>query len=32
MKKDYKPETLFIAAGILDRFLYMVGAQNFPKA
>ena len=32
MKKDYKPETLFIAAGILDRYLYMVGAQNFPKA
>jgi hypothetical protein len=31
MKKDYKPETLFIAAGILDRYLYMIGAQNFPK-
>ena len=26
MKKDYKPETLFIAAGILDRYLYMIGA------
>jgi hypothetical protein len=32
MKKDYKPETLFIAAGILDRYLYMIGAHNFPKA
>jgi hypothetical protein len=26
MKKDYKPETLFVAAGILDRYLYMIGA------
>ena len=32
MKKDYKPETLFIAAGILDRYIYMIGVQNFPKA
>lgn len=31
-KKEYKPETLFIAAGILDRYIYMVGAQNFPKS
>jgi hypothetical protein len=32
MKKEYKPETLFIAAGILDRYIFMVGAQNFPKS
>jgi hypothetical protein len=32
MKKEYKPETLFIAAGILDRYIYMVGVQNFPKS
>lgn len=31
-KKEYKPETLFIAAGILDRYIFMVGAQNFPKS
>lgn len=32
MKKEYKPETLFIAAGILDRYIYLIGAQNFPKS
>jgi len=32
LKKEYKPETLFIAAGILDRYIYLVGAQNFPKS
>ena len=26
MKKEYKQETLFIAAGILDRYIYLVGA------
>jgi len=30
-KKEYKPETLFIAAGILDRYIKMVGPTNFPK-
>ena len=25
-KKDYKVETLFVAAGILDRYIYMIGA------
>jgi hypothetical protein len=30
-KKEYKPETLFIAAGIFDRFIYMVGIDNIPK-
>lgn len=31
-KKDYKAESLFAAAGILDRYLYMIGIQNFPKS
>ena len=31
-KKEYKPETLFIAAGILDRYINMVGVTNFPKS
>lgn len=31
-KKDYKVETLFVAAGILDRYIYMIGANNFPKS
>ena len=31
-KKDYKVETLFMAAGILDRYIYMIGASNFPKS
>jgi len=30
-KKDYKPETLFIASGIFDRFIIQVGVQNFDK-
>jgi len=30
-KKEYKNETLFIAAGILDRYLHMVGLLNFHK-
>ena len=32
LKKEYKRETLFIAAGILDRYIYLIGAQNFPKS
>lgn len=31
IKKEYKPETLFTAAGIFDRYLGFVGADNFPK-
>mmetsp|Transcript_4432 Transcript_4432/g.7544 ORF Transcript_4432/g.7544 Transcript_4432/m.7544 type:complete len:188 (+) Transcript_4432:335-898(+) len=31
-KKDYKPETLFIAANIFDRYIYMVGLENIPKS
>lgn len=31
-KKEYKNETLFIAANIMDRYIYMVGASNFPKS
>lgn len=31
-KKDYKEETLFIAAGIFDRYINMIGYQNFSKA
>lgn len=27
-KKSYKPESLFIATGIMDRFVQMSGAQN----
>lgn len=30
-KKDYKIETLFIAAGIFDRFLAIHGIQNLPR-
>lgn len=28
-KKDYKVETLFIAAGIFDRYINIIGFQNF---
>lgn len=28
-KKDYKVETLFIATGIFDRYIFNVGVQNF---
>ena len=31
MKKEYKVETLFIAAGIFDRYIYMKGHANFPR-
>lgn len=31
-KKEYKVETLFIAAGILDRYINIVGIMNFPKS
>ena len=30
-KKDYKEETLFIAAGIFDRYINMVGVNKFNK-
>ena len=30
-KKDYKEETLFIAAGIFDRYINMVGVHTFDK-
>ena len=30
-KKLYKVETLFIAAGIFDRYINMIGYQNFPR-
>jgi len=30
-KKDYKEETLFIAAAIFDRYINIVGVNNFPK-
>jgi len=29
--KDYKPETFFIAAGIIDRYINIVGPTKFPK-
>ena len=31
MRKGYKVETLFIAAGIFDRYINMVGAKSFPR-
>lgn len=31
-KKDYKIETLFIAANIFDRYIYAVGKENFNKS
>ena len=30
-KKEYKPESLFIAAGIFDRYLHMMGLEHVPK-
>jgi len=27
-KKEYKPESLFIAAGIMDRYVQLTGPQN----
>lgn len=29
-RKDYKVETLFIAAGIFDRYINLIGWRNFP--
>ena len=29
--KGYKPETLFLAAGIFDRYIAMIGPSNFPR-
>ena len=31
MKKDYKLETLFVAASIFDRYIYKSGVWRFPK-
>lgn len=31
IKKDYKIETLFIACNILDRYLFTIGWENFPR-
>ena len=31
-KKEYKEETVFIAAGIFDRYIAMVGADKFDKS
>jgi len=31
-KKEYKPQTLFIAAGILDRYIISIGYIKFPKS
>ena len=31
-KKAYKHETLFIAASIMDRYIFMVGPSNFQKS
>lgn len=30
-RKDYKVETLFIAAGIFDRYINLIGWKNFPR-
>ena len=30
-KKEYKEETLFIASGIFDRYINMVGVDKFNK-
>lgn len=31
MKKEYKPESLFVAAAIFDRYINAVGVLNFSK-
>jgi len=31
-KKEYKVETLFVAANILDRYIHKVGLANFHKS
>ena len=31
-KKGYKVETLFIASSIFDRYIFMIGVQNFEKS
>lgn len=31
LRKGYKVETLFIAAGIFDRYINMLGPKNFPR-
>ena len=30
--KDYKIESLFTACGIFDRYICMIGPQNFPRS
>ena len=30
-QKDYKPESLFVAASIFDQYIQSVGMQNFQK-
>ena len=30
-KKDYKVETVFTAANILDHYIHAIGVENFPK-
>jgi len=30
-KKEYKIETLFLAANIFDRYVCSLGVRNFPK-
>ena len=31
MKKDYREETVFMAANILDHYIFKIGVENFPK-
>lgn len=30
-EKEYKIETLFVAAGIFDRYINIIGVSNFPR-
>ena len=30
-QKDYKPEALFAAANVFDKYIEAVGASNFPR-
>jgi len=32
VKKEYKPETLFTAAAIFDRYIAHVGIEQFPRS
>ena len=31
LKKEYRPESLFVACGIFDRYISAIGVLNFPK-